>query len=415
MGYTDVLRVSTDPETVFGVDQVESWRDQPVLEGSYQPRWPHNHLPDMTAVARLHARNAPKLGSKFGAGFAAQYYLAGLSAGLGSAVAYSAPQTSFLQILRAAYGGVVGNSGSTVLGGGATVNTIPVQVGHGVRFQNGVAVMIGGVPATVLVVAGDSLTLDRDLPSAPANNTPVYNSVTVYPDEDGVGGDGNSLACRVLGYDASDQTIYRGCVPLLTAIRTEIDNLIVADVDMMAASWAQTTGETLAAPTIVDGGALPPVAGRIWLHAIGSSSPVGLECHRFAFTPGLALQATRNFGSATVPSVETVARFRQHRQDCRLELGLRVHARDDWDAWRDIYSSKPTLPIMLAFGNSPIAGGAGTGAVVISMPAAVFAAPPQRVEEDNEVGINLSFMAREDYATANLGDLPQAHQRIHLF
>lgn len=239
MSYTNVLRLSTDVETVFGVDQAETWRDQPVLEGSYQARTPVAFLQDMTATQRLHHRNLPRLGSKFGAGFEAQFYLAGLSAGLSAGVAYSAPQTSFLEILRAAYGGVVGNSGSLVddtSGGGASTTTsIPVTAGQGSRFIAGGAVMISGVARRVLAVASDRLTLDQALPSAPANGVVVWNAVTVYPDEAEVGGDGDSLTCRALGYDAQDQTIYRGCVPMLTALRTEIDGLIVADVNMMAA------------------------------------------------------------------------------------------------------------------------------------------------------------------------------------
>lgn len=414
MGYTDVLRVSTDVETVFGVDQAESYRDQPVLEGTYQPRNLHNHLQDMTAVQRLHQRNVPRLGSKFGSGFAASYYLAGLAEGLGAAVAYSAPQTSFLEILRAAYGGVSGNSGSSVLGGGATTTSIPVQVGHGVRFSVGDGVMISGVPREVGVVAGDTLTLTQALPAAPAAATVVYHAVTIYPDEDGVGGDGNSLMARVLGYDPQDQWLYRGCVPLITAIRTELDSLIVADVDMMAATWARTSGETLGTATVVDGGALPPVNGRLWFRAVTSNTNGALECHRFAFAPGLGLQPTRNLGTATVPSIETVARYRQHRQAATLSLGLRMHARDDWEATMDYYATRPTMSMLLQFGNAPIAASAGTGCVVISLPAAVFSGAPQRVEEDNETGIAMEFSTVE-YAAGGSGDLAQAHTRIHLF
>lgn len=418
MGYSNVLRVSTDVETTFGVDQVETYRDQPVIEGTYQPRNVQVHHQDMTVVQRLHQRNRPVLGSKFGSGFSASYILSGLAAGLKGSVSYSAPQTSLLEILKAAYGGVRGAAGSLIddsSGGGVTTTqSLPMTTGEGPRFVVGGGLMVSGVFREISTQSNDRVGLTMALPAAPANGVVVYNAVTVYPDEDGVGGDGNSLCCRVLGYDAQDQWIYRGCVPQITSIRSEIDQPLTVDIDMMAATWTRTTGETLGTATIVDGGELPPVAGRIWVGADDSSTIGALECHRFNFVPGLSAVPTRTFGTATVPSVQTIQRFRQHRQQATLSLGLRMHARDDWETWMDLYATRPQLKIILQFGNTPIDGGAGTGVVVLSMPGAVFSAAPQRVEEDNEVSINLEFMAREDRASSGTTDITAASTRIHL-
>lgn len=426
MGYSNIKRCSYDVETTFGTDFSESWKDLPIIEETYRSRLLQGALPDRTAVQSLHHRNPHRRGSQFGSGFSADFVLDGLAAGLAAGVAYSAPQSGMAGLLRAYLGGAQGNSGSladdTSGGGAATTTEIPVTAGQGSRFAVGTALMVNGIGRYVQSRSTDRLTLNQALPAAavPANGTPIYNSVTLYPDPSEVGGDGDSLVVRILGDEAEDQVIYRGCVPVVESISASIEEIITCAVNMMAASHEEVTGHSIGLAAPVGGGALPLIAGRVWASQLSGTLNGALAAHRFSFAPNMGIRPAKNLGSATIAAIQTVSRWRQARQAAVLEAAVRFHNQADWDDWFDFYHSlattmRPKLRIALQWGNTPIAGSAGTGAIMIGMRSAFWSTEPEHVEEDGEISQVMRFESGLDFSTGTSNTLAEAPWSISLF
>lgn len=423
MGYSNVLEIATETEPTFGTDFGENFpRAQHVLENTMRMRPLQGAIPDLTAVTRLHHRKPNRRGSQFGSGFSASLYIDGLPAALNAAGSYSAPQTSLAEVLLAGFGGVLGAAGSLVDstsgGGAASTTSIPVTAGQGARFAIGTYLMISGVPRKVTARATDRLTIHPALPTAPADGTPIYNSVTFYLAPGSVGGDGQSLVVRVLGYDANDQTIFRGVVPVITAIRSAFDEQLVLDVDFMAAMWEQITGASPTA-TLVGAGPLPAIVGRHWIGNVADSVNLALESNSFVVRPGLSAVPQKSFGSNTVAGVQTVRRWRQMRQTAGIDASIRFLTQADWDTWRDYYHSlattmRPRFHHILQFGNEPIVSGAGTGCVVFGLPNCHFAQSPARVEADGQIQLDMSWQAAEDQA-GTVSDAASSAITISLF
>lgn len=394
MGVPHIAQVSSELETVFATDQAYTWPlDQRVVEG-LSPDLKDNHIPDLSTVGSLHEHNVTRPGSQFGSSFPMDVYFEGLPSALDTGAAYAAPQNGILQLLTAAMGGVRGGAGSTVLGGAATTTSIPLQAGHGARFAKGGACIIGGECAPIEDVTVDTLTLKRALSAAPANNTPVYNTVTVYLDPATFGTDGYTLALRLLGELAGDQWICRGCVPTFT-VGGSWDDLLVAKCAMRVTQWEKTAAEVMNDPfAYVGGGGLPIVAGYIYYGDVGAATRNVVDFDNWTIDPGLNIATLR-----ALSGVQTVSRYRQLRQTANLTL--RVPNYVEQDEYYDDDAARQLKYAMVQFGTTPIVAGVGTGVVAVEYPTCQIMATPKRDASGEllHTEVNLAAMLDQDVAT----------------
>lgn len=419
MSWANVEQCSTEVETLFGTNQVESWRDQRLVVGSFKPRLERRTHPDRTVVARLNDKRDHRAGSKYGSGFDASFYLDGLASALVTGGAYSAPQTSLAEILRASMGGQRGAAGSTTVAGASTT-VIDVQFGHGARFVAGGAcvVYVAGRPymREVASVADDNVTLKRALPAAPGAGINVLNCATFYVVPTSVGGSGDSLAFQFLGADVQDYWSFRGVAGTFT-IETGVDEQLVLAYSAKAATWDRdATLGPVASGTHVGGGPLDWRWGEIELGTPGSSV---LKVFRFSdvsLNPGLTLLEDRG-----PDGVETIRRFYGGKTSPTLDLTAHMIAESDWELYADEWD--PTTGIgtrtrhsaMLTCGE-PVVGGNGTGMVGLSLPRLMYSAMPERIAgDDGFVDFKLSFDGDEDEESGtNTTDLEKSIFRIHL-
>lgn len=393
MGVPHIALLSTDVETTFATDQVETWRDQRVVEGSIALDLKEAHIPNLAQVQQLHAHNPMVMGSQFGSTFPMDLYMEGLPTALDTAAAYSAPQNHMLEVLAAAFGGVRGGAGSTVLGAGATTTSIPVQVGHGARYAKGGAAIIGGECAPIEDISGDTLTLKRALSAAPAAATPVYNTVTLYFDASTFGTSGYSLVCRLLGELAGDQWIARGCVPKFT-VGGSWDELLVAKVAMTATTWEKTSGHSLATASHSGAGGLPIGAGYIYYGDLGVATRNAPDFDGWTIDPGINFAPLRS-----LDGIETVSRYRQLRQTANATL--RVPAYVEQDEYYEDDASRQLKYMMIQFGTGPRVGSAGTGVVAFEFPTCEITATPKRDASGEflHTEVNLRALLDQDVAT----------------
>lgn len=423
MGYGNVEQCSTDIETAYGIDQAETWRDQRLVLGSFKPRLERKTHQDRTVVARLNDRRPPRAGSKYGAGFDASFFLDGLSASLVTAQAYSHPQTSLAEILRQTLGGQRGDSGSTTVAGASTT-VIDVQVGHGVRFVGGGALVtyctVNGVSRPymreIASVAGDNVTLKMALPAVPGAGAQVLNCATFYIDPAGVGGAGNSMAFRFLGYDSEDKYSFRGVVGTFT-IETSVDEQLVLVYSGRAATWKRdATLGTLGAGTHVGGGPLDWRWGEVQLGTPGATTLKIFKFSDVSLNPGLSLLEDRG-----PDGVETMRRFYMGAAHPTLDLTCHQLSESDWDAYVDEYdiqtgSGTRQSHWALLTAGEPVVGGNGTGMVGLSLPRLEYAKAPERIAGDEGyVDMRFSFDGDEDEnAGANTSEIEKSIFRVHL-
>jgi hypothetical protein len=153
-------------------------------------------------------------------------------------------------LLETAMGGGYSAAGSTILGAGATTTVLPVQVGHGARFRAGTAVMVEGTASdgtneisVIQSVAGDSITLEYALSTAPADGESVWNSYTTYIDPSATA----TLQAQLLGEVAADQWLGLGVYGGFQLQNLlQLDDVAQLAFDLAVSKWEADTG-TLAA------------------------------------------------------------------------------------------------------------------------------------------------------------------------
>lgn len=424
MGYPHVARLSTDLETTFGTTAAGGWRDQRLVEGTFNPKFLKGRLQDRTVVDRLHDIQGFLDASMFGSGFDATVYLDGLAAALDNATAYSHPQNNAAEILGAIFGGNRGDSGSLLVAAGSTTTTINVTGGQGSRFAKGGALVIqtsgGWEMREIKNVAVDAITLKMALNAVPANGTPIYNCATFYLDEDNVGGDGDSLRFLYLGLLANDQWRLDGCGGSLK-FGTAIDDLLTMQLSVQAAQWTKTNGNTLAGASYTGGGPLVCKAGTLWWQTVGTTTRNVLSADSFDIDPGLRVVPER-----ALDGVETVKRLRMVRGEptATIEVNAFRGATEgaDFDSfWTDFATQTTVKAFLLQLGTAPIVSGSGTGMVGISLPRCHYSAPPERLGSGDLVHARVSLRGDEDSDITSpdsgqtaTADLHRSAIRVHL-
>lgn len=406
MGYSHVQRFSTDVETTFGTDQVETYRDQRLVQGSLDlAGLDEPPIPDMTVVQRLHDRNAHVDGSQFGSAFKAGFYLDGLAAALDTAAGPTHPANNIAEVVAACMGGQYVAAGSTVLGAGATTTVIPVQVGHGVRYRAGGFCIISGELRRIKSIAGDSLTLAMALNAAPANAVDVYNTQTFFLDEDGFGTDAQTLICRMLGGLAGDQFIARGVVGKFT-LELGLRKLLQMNVDFQAASWAKVAGETLAGPTYTGGGPLALKNVFLWWQTVGTTTRNILSVDEFSADPGL-----NYIPEEAGNGINQVMRFRQLA--AKPKIAIEAHGFRNFDEFWTEFDALTRKSFLLQIGNTPRVGGVGTGVVGIELPVCDYSRAPKRMARGELVRVGIELEGDEDTDTSPLTtDIQQSAVRL---
>lgn len=405
MAYTKIAQWSTDLETTFGTTQAYSWLDQRFIRETGGLNLIDMVLPDMSSTARLHEENAHVLGSKFGSGATLQAYLDGLANAdvLDDGAVYSFPQANISQPIRALMGGASGDEGSVVDTGGGAVDSITVPAGEGARFAEGAAfgVVLAGVVEVrrIVDITGDVIKPHMEFSAIAANGAKVYNSETMYLDEDNVGGDGDSLACRFMGKLTNDQWIMYGCGGSFT-IGMAINELLTATFNLQCADWLKTTGGSLGA-TYAGGGPLPVRLAEVqYATAATNNTPVsralltGVEA--FNADPGLVTEPQPG-----ISGIETVERWRMMNAVTKATMTVRGHANFD-TFWTD-FAAKTQKSIGFQIGNTTDTG--GTGIVYIHLPRTQFAVEPKRVEAGGFVKAELEYDGMEDAATGATSDI----------
>lgn len=423
MGYSQIKELATDVETAFATDQPESWRAQTrLVEGSVKLRTPIHKLEDMSTVARLHDRNHHRNASQFGAGLSASFYLEGLASALNLAGTYTAPGNDLGEILLAAFGAVRGGVGSKT--NSTTSTTINLDVDSGTGFASGGACAIYNSTSgkwefrPIITVTSNALALRSALGFTPnTDDLPVINATTFYLDEDGVGGDGQSLAIRIRGYAGTDQWIFRGCVPSRVTFKTPLDDYAMVDVDFSATTWANTSGETAASSVL--GGSGPIVGKTGAFHWIQEGATVHnqINCHEISIDPGFSIVPERAFDG-----IQTVKRFRMMRQKPQATMTSRVfrgysNGLTTFDYfWTEAATESAYLSGAFLFGQSPIISGSGTGMFAVEMPRMQYAKEPELVDEgDGFQDVKFTFDCDEDNTTTGSTDLTDSALRLHVF
>ncbi len=422
MGYSLIKSMDTDVETTFGTDPAASRRAQAsLIEGSVKMRTPIKKLPDLSTVQRLHDRNHHVSASQFGCGFTSSHYLTGLSAALVDAGSFTSPGTDFGEILLAGFGGLSGFAGDKIFGTSST--TVQVFVddeslfppGHAFCIQN--AVTSRYEIRSVISTAANTLNLRSALGNAPTTDDyPVYNCATFYLDEDNVGGDTDSLTCRFIGYAATDQWIFTGCVPQKFTFKTPLDDFLICDVDMAAATWANTSGLTAGSTTLAGSRKVVCSLGSFAFISEGSTTHNRISCHEISIDPGLSLMPERAFDGT-----ETVVRFRQMRSKPTVSMTVRAFRGSFGGStfetfWTDADSETAYREGMFVAGSSPVIAGSGTGMVAIETPRMQYAAEPELVDEgDGFQDVKLTFDCDEDGVATPASDLARSAVRVHLF
>jgi hypothetical protein len=410
--YPNVLRASCDIETTFGTTPSGTYLDQRMVEGTFAPRFAQATLPDMTVQSRVHDRASHRVGSKFGCGFAASFYVDGLPSGLVSASTFSHPQNNVAEMLRALMGGQTGDVGSTI-DSACGADTTVITVTTAANFGAGEAVVVNNEMRRIASVAGNELTLDVDLSAAPGSATVVYNTATFYLDEDGVGGSGDSLNWQVVAQDAGDGYQFEGCAGTFT-LRTGLDELLVMDADFQAADWSRLSGVSLTSGlSYTGGGPLPISAGRLYMAASGTTTLITLPCPQFEFNPGLVLAPER-----ALNGTETVVRWRMMRSEPTISFFI-PHSMSSWQTYFDKFlvstATRDEYKIFLQIGNTPITSSTGAGCVGISLPQCMLDGPPERgVGPNGLTGFTLRFRAREDQDGTITSDVQRSAFSIHL-
>jgi hypothetical protein len=405
MSVSNVQLFSAHVETTFNTDEAENYIHLRPIEGTYKPRYQRTLLPNRKTTARLHDGNPNVHGSEFGCGFEISFYLEGLGEGLGPLVAYSHPQSSICRLLRALMGGQSGDSGSTIIGGTAVQPQITDA--HGSRFPAGQGLIASSqLRYNLLTGAGgggwDEINVNMAFSAAPSGA--MFNTATFYLDEDEVGGSGDTLACRILNTLSGDRDIFRGCCGTFT-LTTELDGLLVINVNMQAASWEPATGDAstaLAASETNAGGPIAISAGRLLFGDAGVTTYNFSRGDKFTFDPGMRITASRGL----TPDGSTIWRWRMLRAAPTVTI--------EWDAyegategaelaeaiteWQDDSTVKQ---ILAQFGTDPIVSSVGTGVVGVSVPRAYYNAPLERIAGDDGglVRYAKTFRGIEDQAT----------------
>lgn len=424
MGYPHVARLSTDLESTFGTTAAGGYRDQRMVEGSFTPRFQKGRLANQTVVDRLHDVQQLLDASLFGSGFDVSVYLDGLAAALDNATAYAHPQTGAAEILGALFGGNRGDSGSLLVAAGSTTTTLNVTGGQGGRLAKGGALVIqtsgGWEMREIKDVVVDAVTLKMALNAVPANGTPIYNCATFYLDEDNVGGDGDSLMFRFLGLLANDQWTAQGCGGTVK-FGTALDALLTMQLGIQAATWAKTSGHTLAGASYVGGGPLVCKAGRLWWQTVGTTTRNILSADSFDVDPGLSIVAER-----ALDGIETVKRWRMLRAapTATLEVSAFRGATEgaDFDSfWTEFATATTVKAFLLQLGDAPIVAGSGTGLVGISLPRCMYSEAPERLGSGDLVHARVKLRGDEDTDITSpdsgqtaTADLHRSAIRVHL-
>lgn len=422
MGVPNVALVSTDLEAAFATAQASSYIDQRAIEGTINLGGLQNQkLADKSVVAYLHDRRADRIGSQFGSAFSLTIDCEGLPAGLGPAVAYVAPQNSMLQVLQSVFGGISGDSGSTIVGAGSTTTTLDITDGHRTRFPPGCLICVGGEVVKVLSVAAatgaeDTITIDRALAAIPTAGTIVYRGVTIYPRAAGFGSDGQSMVWRFLGEQADDQWIARGCCGKVT-FESSFDALLSMAVEMQVAQWESISGETLTDADPIGGGPLQPAVGRVWARVAGATTAYEYHADSFKMDPGVNYVPSRWLGG-----VGTIGRYRQTRHLPTAQFAIPFYegldgAGDFLAFWTQSADQDFRGDVITQMGDTPITGGAGTGIVALQMSNAWHSKDPTRDVGGDLMHVGLNLAASADLEPTGGADtaLMYAPYRIGVF
>ncbi len=422
MGYSLIKELAIDTESTFGVTPTGTYRPlQHLVEGSLKMRTPIHKLEDKSTVARLHDRHHHRNASQFGAGWSASFYLEGLASALNLSGTYTAPGNDLGELLLAAFGGIRGGVGSKTNSTTSTTTVLDVDDGSG--FAAGGALAIYNSTSgrwefrPIITVTSNALAVRSALGFTPnTDDLAVVNAVTFYLDEDGVGGDTQSLITRVRGYSSTDQWLFRGCVPNKITIKTPLDDYAMIDVDVSAAAWETTSGASAA--TSILGGSGPIVGKTGTFHYVqeGTTQHISLSCHEITIDPGFNIVPERAFDG-----VQTVKRFRMQRQKPQVSLTVRVFrgyadnvATFDY-FWTEADSESTYRSGAFLFGQSPIISGSGTGMVAVETPRIQYAKEPELVDEgDGFQDVKLVFDCDEDNTTTGSTDPTESALRLHM-
>ncbi len=424
MGYSNIKEIATDVETTYATNQSETYRTQRVVEGSVKLRTPVHKLEDKSSVARLNARNHHKNGSQFGAGLSASFYVDSLAAALTRTGSYTAPGHDLGEIIKAGFGAVRGGVGSKTDGTGGTATAIPVDSASG--FTTGGAFAMNNTSTGrweirgIYDISGSTLAPRSALGFTPnSDDLEVYSCTTFYLDEDGVGGDGQSLVVRCLGYQATDQWLFRGCVPASMTLKTPLDDYVTLDVDFAAATWENTTGET-AASSVLSGS--PPIVAKLGEFAWISESATThhtIACHEYSINFGI-----NNVLERTFDGIQTAKRGRMKRLDKpQVSMTVRVFrgaygGNAFTQFWTDADSESAYRQGTFICGSQPRVSNSGTGMFAIETPRLQYAKEPELVDEgDGFQDVKLVFDANEDGITtvSETVDIARSAIRWHSF
>lgn len=417
--YENVLRCSTDVETVFGTQQAETWTDQQVIEGTFKPITLHKTMEDKTTVSRLHDQLTNRIGSKFGSGFDVDFVLDGMNDALDAAEVYTHPENNIAEVMKALMGGEAGAGGTLVDDAASTQTVFDVTAGQGARFPEGGACINAGELRPIADQTVDQLTVGMEFSVAPVDTSAVYNVAAFYLDEDAIGTDGQSLCFRFVGYEGEDQLLYWGCCGTFEVIST-IDEGVRLSTSWRAADWDRVNSESLASISFVGAGELPAVIGRLMTATVGATAVTTLPSPDFKISPNLSIAPQKRLSEAGGGGIQTVGRWRMMKATPEITFFV-PHDWTSFDEWMDLYSPSTGVTVrqeqqfLLQIGNTVRNAGAGTGTGVLGfyLPQCMFSDAVERTTgSDGIMGTRFTFRARERQTGS--GDMARSALSVYL-
>jgi len=395
------LQVHDADESSFGVDESGSFSARSVRCVA-----PPKLTVDRQALAnpairqRLAAQLAPILGLKNASKLALAVALRGTGTAAGDGVgALGAADLAECQLLENAFGGESKGTGTDVNDVAATTTGCTVTSAAGLAEGQAVLVTLStGLEATVISdITGNDLTFSRALSAAPADEAVIYAGTTYYPSETLAG----SLQFQGIG---SEDQYFRmlGCqVGSFKIGNLNPGQLPQLDYDIMAASWAEKSGASLADASYSNtvNPPIPGYASTLMAVDVGSSTRTVINYNTLTLDPGITAEKIPGASGA----VEGVQAYGRSGIAPKLELTTNPHAA----AWLTDFEGPTAKQVHLQLGST-----AGQ-TVLIEMQNAYLVKVPERAAINSQLGIKLVLEGRE-LTTIATTELARAALRVHL-